>query len=155
MTKIKLGGVRFHGFRFSVGPKRGEGAPTVIAEFSAQWTEKNREAGGWAEIPASVSGNVSLVPNELAATHIEFKPRGFVGFSIDCSTATDFTCFVPTKEGEERELRFKIKSPSIHAGKELDRFGRTAGEAAGPMSISHDADAQQTLEGAVTEDVEE
>lgn len=147
MAKITLTGAKFHGYSFTVGPKRGEGAPSVTAEFSAPWTEKNRESGGWKELPDTVSGNVALVPGELAATHAEFKPRGFVGFSIDCSTACDFHVFVPTKEGEERELRFKLKSSSIHAGKELDRFGRSGGSVPGPLRISHDEDAQQNIEG--------
>jgi hypothetical protein len=139
----------FHGFKFSVGPKRGDGSPVVVAEFSAPWTDKNREAGGWQELPDTVSGNVSLVPCELAATHIEMKPRGIVGFSIDCSEASGFSCFIPTKEGVPRELRFVVKSASIHAGKELDRYGRTAGAAAGTLRISHDQDAQTMIEEVV------
>ncbi len=148
MAKISLAAASFHGFRFSCGPKRGDGGPVVVAEFHAQWSEKNREAGGWKEIPDTVSGNVSLVPDELAATHFEFKPRGFAGFSLDCSTASGFHVFVPTKEGEERELRFTIKTSALHAGKELDRFGRVAGTAPGTLRISHDEDAQQTLDDA-------
>jgi len=146
MAKITLAAASFQGFKFSCGPKRGDGGPVVIAEFHAPWSEKNREAGGWKDIPDTVSGQVALVPSELAATHFEFKPRGFAGFSLDCSTASDFKCFVPTKEGEERELRFTIKSSALHAGKELDRFGRVAGTATGTLRISHDEDAQQTLD---------
>ena len=148
MPKLTISGACFHGFEFSVGPKRGEGSPVVIAEFSAPWNEKNREAGGWEEIPETVSGNVKLVPSELAATHIEFKPRAVGGFSLDCSAATDFSCFVPTKEGEARELRFRIKSSSIKAGRELDSFGRSVGSAAGTLRISHDTDAQATIDDA-------
>lgn len=146
MAKLNIISASFQGFEFSCGPKRGDGSPVVIAEFSAPWTEKNREAGGWKELPDTVSGNVGLVPAELAATHIEFKPRGMVGFSLDCSKAYDFKCFCPTKEGEPRELRFRVQSASIHAGKELDRFGRTSGTAPGTLRISHDEDAQTTIE---------
>src|SRR6202167_6245167 len=114
MPRIVLTGAAFHGFTFSTGPKRGDGSPIVIAEFSAPWTEKNREAGKWDEIPETVSGNVNLIPNELAASHFEFVPgKGLQdhAISIDASGATDFKCFIPTKEGEERELRFNIKTP--------------------------------------------
>lgn len=146
MAKLSLTGVMFHGFKFSVGPRRGDGSPVVIAEFSAPWTEKNREAGGWQEIPDTVSGEPKLIPSSLAATHVEMKPRGLVGFSLDCSEASGFKVFLPTKEGVPRELRFLVKSASIHAGKELDRYGRTAGAAAGTLRISHDQDAQTTIE---------
>lgn len=141
MAKITLTGAAFHGFQFTVGPKRGEGAPMVIAEFSAPWTEKNREAGGWDELPESVSGSINLVPAELAATVFEFVPgKGMEAhaISLECSAATDFKCFVPTKEDEARELRFKIKSPSIKAGRTLDTYGRTCGEATGRLKISYD-----------------
>lgn len=148
MAKITLVSASFQGFRFSCGPKRGDGSPVVIAQFHAPWTEKNREAGGWKEVPDTISGQVKLVPGELAATHFEFKPRGFVGFSLDCSRANNFKVFVPTKEGEERELRFEISTGALHAGKELDRFGRVSGTAAGTLRISHDEDAQTTLTDA-------
>ncbi len=149
MAKIQLSVACCHGFRFTTGPKRGEGGPMVIAEFSAPWTERNREAGGWEEIPETVSGNVSLVPGTLAAQHIEFIPGNGLekhAFSIDVSEATDFSCFIPAKEGEERELRFKVKSAAKDAGRTLETFCRTCGEATGKLKLSYDADAQQELE---------
>lgn len=148
MPRITLNSASFHGFTFSTGPKRGDGAPIVIAEFSAPWTEKNREAGKWKEIPDTVSGNVRLVPGELAASHFEFKPgKGFDShaFSLDCSAANNFVCFVPTKEGEERELRFHIETPSKSAGRTLDGFGRTCGSATGKLVISYDEPTQELL----------
>jgi hypothetical protein len=156
MAKIQLSVVCCHGFRFTTGPKRGEGGPMVIAEFSAPWTERNREAGGWEEIPETVSGNVNLVPGELAAQHIEFVPGNGLekhAFSIDVSSATDFQCFIPTKEGEERELRFKVKTAAKDAGRILDTFGRTCGEASGKLRLSYDADAQTTIEEAQQEEL--
>ena len=140
MAKITLTGAAFHGFHFVVGPGRGEGAPMVIADFSAPWTDKNREAGGWEELPESVSGSINLVPGELAASTFEFIPgKGLEAhaISLDCSSASDFKCFVPTKEGEPRELRFKIKSPALQAGKTLDAFGRSCGNATGRLRISY------------------
>lgn len=146
MPQITLTGAAFRGFRFTVGPKRGEGSPTVIAEFTAPWTEVNRKAGGWEEIPGSVSGNINLVPAELAASHVEFVPgKGMQqhAFSLDVSEASGFSLFVPTKEGEPRELRFVLKSANIRACRLLDTYGRTAGAATGKLKISVDA-TQQT-----------
>ena len=148
MPRITLNSASFHGFTFSTGPKRGDGAPIVIAEFSAPWTEKNREAGKWKELPDTVSGNVKLMPGELAASHFEFRPaRGLDShaFSLDCSAATNFHCFVPTKEGEERELRFSIETPSKSAGRTLDSFGRVVGSATGRLTISYDEATQELL----------
>lgn len=151
MAKITLNGAAFHGFKFTMGPKRGEGAPIVIAEFSAPWTERNRKAGDWAEIPETVSGSINLLPASLAASNFEFIPGNGMeahSISMDCSSVEEFKCFVPTKEGEKRELRFVIKTPSIRACKDLEKHGRLAGEASGKLHISYDAapDAeQQTL----------
>jgi hypothetical protein len=148
MPRITLNSAAFHGFSFSTGPKRGDGAPIVIAEFSAPWTETNRKAGGWKELPDSVSGNINLVPADLAATVITFKPgKGFEAheFSIETSGATGFHCFCPTKEGEARELRFKVESASNKAGRTLDTFGRTCGSAAGRLTISYDEPVQEQL----------
>ncbi len=141
MAKITLNSAAFHGFEFTVGPKRGEGAPMVIIEFTAPWTDANRKAGGWKDLPDSISGLISLIPGEIAATHFEFVPgKGFEShpISLDCSNASDFKCFCPTKEGEERELRFNIKTPTKNAGRILDTFGRTVGSATGKLKISHD-----------------
>lgn len=145
MAKITLQNASFHGFSFSCGPKRGDGGPVVVVEFSAPWTERNRAAGKWEEIPETVSGNIGLVPNELAATHIEFTPRGGIGFSIDCSLAHDFKCFVPTKEGVPRELRFEISTSALKAGRELEAYGRVSGEMPGTLKISHSEDANAAL----------
>jgi hypothetical protein len=148
MPQITLTGARFHGFKFTTGPKRGDGAPMVIAEFSASWTEKNRKAGDWKEVPDTVGGQVKLIPSELACTTLQFKPGGGLeahAFSIDVSEATDFKCFVPTKEGDERELRFHVKSASIKAGKQLDAYGRTAGNAKGTLKLTLDGDTQERL----------
>ena len=147
MAKITIKGARFQGFSFSCGPKRGDGGPVVVSEWIAGWTDENRAAGVWDEIPETVSGNVSLVPGELAATHLEFKPRGLDGIKFECSKASGFHVFIPTKEGEPRELRFQVKTSAMKAGRELDTFGRTAGTAAGTLRISHDEDAQTTLDG--------
>lgn len=144
MPRITLNSAAFHGFTFAVGPKRGKGSAVVIAEFTAPWTEANRKAGGWAEIPDSVSGTIHLLPADLAASHIEFTPgKGLEGhaISLDVSGATDFSCFVPTKEGEERELRFKIETADSKAGRTFGTFGRTAGEVTGKLKISYDAAA--------------
>lgn len=141
MAKITLTGAAFHGFEFTVGPTRGEGAPLVIAEFSAPWTERNREAGGWEELPESVSGSINLVPGGLAASTIEFIPGNGLekhAISMDVSSAADFKCYVPTKEGEARKLRFKIRTPSIHAARDFEKWGRLGGEATGRMKISYD-----------------
>lgn len=119
----------------------------VISEWAAPWTEANRKAGEWEEIPETVSGSVNLIPDELAATMIEFTPgKGMEShaFSLDVSGMSGITCFIPTKEGEPRELRFMIKSSSIKAGKTLDTFGRTAGSVTGKLKITHD-DTQASL----------
>jgi len=148
MAKITFSVACCHGFRFTTGPKRGEGGPMIIAEFSAPWTERNRDAGKWEEIPETVTGNVSLVPGELAAQHVEFIPGNGLekhAFSLDVSTASDFQCFIPAKEGEERELRFKVKSAAKDAGRILDTFGRTCGEATGKLKLTYDEDAQGEL----------
>jgi hypothetical protein len=153
MAQITLTGAAFHGFRFTVGPKRGEGAPTVIAEFRAPWTEANRKAGGWEEVPDSVSGHISLVPTDLAASHIKFVPgKGLQqhAFSLDVSGASGLSLFVPTKEGEPRELRFVVKSANIKAGRLLDTYGRTAGAATGKLKIS--VDETQPTEPLIFED---
>ena len=87
------------------------------------------------------------VPSELAATVITFKPgKGFEAheFSLETTGAHSFHCFVPTKEGEPRELRFKIESASNKAGRTLDTFGRTVGSATGRLTISYDG-AQEKL----------
>ena len=147
MAKITIKGARFQGFSFSCGPKRGDGGPVVVSEWSATWTDENRAAGAWDEIPQTVSGNVSLVPGELAATRLEFKPRGLDGIEFECSKASGFHVFIPTKEGEPRELRFQVKTSAMKAGCELDTFGRTVGTAAGTLRISHDEDAQTALDG--------
>jgi hypothetical protein len=155
MAKITLTVASFHGFKFTTGPKRGEGGPMVIAEFSAPWTERNRDAGKWEEIPETCTGNVSLAPGELAAQHIEFIPANGLekhAFSLEVSNATDFQCFIPVKEGETRELRFKVKSAAKDAGRILDTFGRTCGEASGKLKISYDADAQEELLDADTQE---
>jgi hypothetical protein len=146
MAKITLQNASFHGFSFSCGPKRGDGAAIVVAEFSAPWTVGNRSAGKWEEVPETVSGNIRLVPNEFAANHIEFTPRGGKGFSIDCSLAHSFQCFVPTKEGTPRELRFKISTSALEAGLELEAFGRVSGAMPGTFKLSQDvADTQLDL----------
>ena len=149
MPKITLNSAAFHGFTFSTGPKRGDGGPIVIAEFSAPWTETNRKAGGWDDLPDTVSGNVNLIPAKLAATAITFKPgKGFEKheFSIETSGATGFHCFVPTKEGEPRELRFSVESSAKNAGRELDGFGRTCGSATGKLTISYDGSQEQLID---------
>ncbi len=147
MAKITLNSASFKGFAFTTGPKRGEGGAMVISEWVAPWTEANCKAGGWKEIPETVSGSVNLIPNELAAVTLEFTPgKGMEShaFSLDVSGMTDIKCFIPTKEGEPRELRFNIKSSSIKAGKVLDTFGRTAGSVTGRLKITHD-DSQASL----------
>ncbi len=149
MAKIQLSVACCHGFKFTTGPKRGEGGPMIIAEFSAPWTERNRDAGKWEEIPETVSGSVKLVPSSLAAKHLEFIPGNGLekhAFSIEVSDATDFSCFIPTKEGEERELRFKVKTAALNVERILGTFGRTCGEATGKLKLSYDADAQQEIE---------
>lgn len=151
MAKITLTGAAFHGFEFTIVPKRGEGGALCIAEFSAPWTERNREAGGWEELPETVSGSIGLVPGDLAASTIEFIPGNGMekhAISLDVSSASDFKCFVPTKEDEKRELRFKIRTPSIQACREFEKWGRLGGEATGRLKISYDeptTPAQQTL----------
>ncbi len=148
MPRITLNSAAFHGFSFSTGPKRGKGGAIIIAEFSAPWTETNRKAGNWKELPDTVSGNVGLLPAELSATVITFKPgKGFEAheFSLDVTGVTNFHCFVPTKEDEERELRFKIETPSEKAGRKLDTFGRTVGSAPGRLTISYDEPVQEPL----------
>lgn len=141
MPKITLNSASFHGFRFTCGPKRGAGAPMVIAEFSAPWTEANRMAGKWREIPDTVSGSVHLVPAELAASVFTFTPsKGLAGhaFSLDAAGVEDFTCFIPTKDDESPELRFKITSASQKAARTLEAFGHAVGEAAGKLVISYE-----------------
>jgi hypothetical protein len=148
MPRITLNSAAFHGFKFSTGPKRGDGGAIVIAEFSAPWTESNRKAGDWKELPSTVSGAVHLVPGELAATNIVFTPgKGMQmhAFSLECNGASDFICFVPTKEDEERELRFKVSMPGKDPGKKLEAYGRTCGNATGKLVISYDEDAQEQL----------
>lgn len=140
MAKITLTGAAFHGFEFTCGPGRGEGAPMVIAEFSAPWTEHNREAGNWDELPETVSGSIKLVPGDLAASNFEFIPGNGMeahAVSLACSGATDFRCFVPIKEGEPRELRFKLKTAALDAGLRLEGYGRTCREATGKLNISY------------------
>lgn len=146
MAHVILSSAAFRGFRFTVGPKRGDGAPIVIAEFTAPWTEANRKAGGWLEIPETVSGNVSLLPPGIAATNIEFTPgKGMQqhAFSMEVSAITGCHCFVPTKEGKPRELRFSVETANIKAGRQLDTYGRTAGGATGKLKISVDASAEK------------
>lgn len=120
----------------------------VIAEFSAPWTEANRKAGKWQEIPDTVSGAVHLVPSELAAQTFVFTPgKGFEShaFSLDASGVEDFLCFVPTKEDESPELRFKITSASQKAARTLEAFGHAVGEAAGKLVISYEDTATLPL----------
>jgi hypothetical protein len=148
MPRITLNSAVFHGFSFTTGPKRGKGGALVIADFSAPWTETNRKAGNWKELPDSVSGTVHLVPGQLSATTVTFKPnKGFESheFSLDVTGATGFECFVPVKEDQDRELRFKIETPSEKAGKKLDTFGRTVGGAPGRLTISYDEPEQTKL----------
>lgn len=150
MPKIALTGAAFHGFKFTIGPKRGQGAPIIIAEFTAPWTEKNRKAGGWDDLPLTVSGSIALVPADLAASHVEFIPgKGMEkhAFSLDVSGATHFQCFCPTKEDEVRELRFNVETPHDKAGRILDTYGRTCGDATGKLTISY---AEQTQVEVVT-----
>lgn len=140
MPKITFTVVSFHGFRFTVGPKRGEGGPMTVAECSAPWTERNRDAGGWDDLPETIAGGVKLIPAEFAAQHIEFIPANGMeksAFSIDASSAEDFVCFVPTKDGEERELRFTIKTPATDAVHMLETFLRSLGEASGQLNITY------------------
>ena len=147
MPKITLNSASFHGFKFTCGPKRGAGAPMVIAEFSAPWTEANRKTGKWQEIPETVSGSVHLVPAELAASVFTFTPRGFEkqAISLDASGADGFLCFCPTKEGEVRELRFTISTASDKAGRTLEAAGHVFGEAQGKLVISYDEQADIPL----------
>lgn len=147
MPKITLTGAAFHGFEFTVGPKRGEGAPIVIAKFSAPWTERNREAGGWEELPESVSGSIDLVPGELAASTMEFIPGNGMethAISMAVASASDFKCFVPTKEDDKRELRFKIRTPSLQACHDFETWGRLGGDATGRLKISYNEPAPPT-----------
>jgi hypothetical protein len=140
MPTLTIHGCHFEGFRFTVGPKRGDGAPMVIADFAAQWSAANRKACKWEEIPETVSGNVKLIPSSLAASHIEFIPgQGMEAhaFSIDAAGADGFAVFVPTKEGEPRELRFQVNSNSSKAEKTLGTYGRTAGRIPGKLKISY------------------
>lgn len=148
MPRFTLNSAAFHGFRFTTGPKRGEGGPVVIAEFSAPWTETNRKTGGWEELPDCVSGEIRLVPGKLAASHIEFKPgKGLEkhAVSLDVSSAEDFKCFAPTKEGQARELRFVVKTSVKNAEREFGDLGRTVGNAGGRLSISYDEAEQERL----------
>lgn len=140
MPRIVITGASFNGYHFTCGPKRGNGGPMVIAEFTAPWTEKNRKAGGWEELPETISGNVTLLPSSLAASHFEFIPgKGLEkhAISIDSTEATNFHCFVPTKEGESRELRFKLKTAVDKSSRTLDTLGRTIGTASGKLTISY------------------
>lgn len=155
MAKITLTGAAFHGFRFTMGPKRGEGAPIVIADFTAPWTERNRKAGDWAELPVTCSGTVNLLPASLAASNFEFIPGNGMeahSISMDCSSVEEFKCFVPTKEGEARELRFVIKTPSIRACKDLEKHGRLAGDATGKLHISYDEETKPKQESLISKE---
>jgi hypothetical protein len=145
MPHLTIHGCHFEGFRFTVGPKRGEGAPMVIVDFCAAWSAANRGSGGWEEIPETVSGLVNLVPGELAASRIDFAPQKGMeahAFGLECAGAEGFQVFVPTKEGQDRELRFQVMTPSNKAEKILGTFGRTAGRIPGKLKISYSENAK-------------
>ena len=148
MPKIELRKAYFRGFSFTAGPARGEGAPIVKAQFAAPWTEKHREAGSWEEIPETVSGSIKLKPAQIAGTHLEFIPGGGMDkhrISLDINSVDDCVVFVPTREDEERELRFNVRTSVNNAEAMFGRLGRTVGNAGGVLKLSYDAEAQQRL----------
>lgn len=141
MPKITLNSAAFHGFTFGTA-KRGKGSILVVAEFSAPWTEANRKAGDWSELPETISGPVKLLPADLAASHIEFIPgKGLEGhaISMNVSGVTGFQCFIPTKEDEVRELRFSVETADPKAERTLGALGRIALNATGKLKISYEA----------------
>lgn len=148
MAKIELRKAYFRGFQFTTGPARGEGVCMVIASFAAPWTEKHRQSGGWEEIPETVSGGIHLKPSRIAGTHMEFIPQGGLekhAISLDIASVDDCTVFVPKKDGEEREMRFHIRTAILNAEKQFGALGRTVGQGAGILKLTYDAEAQQRL----------
>lgn len=148
MPKIELRKAYFRGFSFTAGPARGEGAPIVKAQFAAPWSEKHREAGGWEEIPETVSGSIHLKPAQIAGTHLEFIPQGGLDkhrISLDINSVDNCVVFVPTKEDEEREIRFNVRTSVNKAEEMFGRLGRTVGNGEGILKLSYDAEAQRKL----------
>lgn len=151
MATQRLNSARFLGFKFTTGPKRGEGGPMCIVDFAAPWTEANRKSGGWEEVPDTVSGNIALVPGNKTCQSIQMTPGGGLekhAFDLDASTVDGFHVFVPTKEKEPRELRFSVKTSATKAYDVLGKYGHVCGEAKGKLRIKLSDDAQGELEDA-------
>lgn len=149
MATQKVNSARCTGYRFTVGPKRGDGGPMVISEWAAPWTEANRKAGGWEEVPETVSGNVALLPSERACKSIDMKPGGGLEknqFQLDASTVDGFHLFIPTKEGQARELRFTVASSAVNAYSILGKYLHVCGEAKGALRIKLSDDDQGELD---------
>lgn len=144
---LTLNGAQINSYSFTPAPKRGKGGPMVIINCSAKWTKTAQKIMKWEELPNTITGSVTLSPGTAPAQSMEMTPKGLEQHSLtlEISGATGFHLFIPTKEGEEEELRFAIETPSKEAGKVLDKYCRLVGTAPGIMKLEWDEAKQGKL----------
>lgn len=138
MPNLTFFGAAIHGFSFSPAPKRGEGGPVVLIDASITWNDKIRGWGGWEDVPETVGGTIHLIPKEIAIQGFEMTPgKGLENqaFELGATEISDCQLFIPTKEDQERELRFTIKTQDKGAETILGKYGRCAGGAVGKIKI--------------------
>lgn len=111
-------------------------------EFTADWTDKIREAMKWPEVPEGYE-KVDLI-GKLSASHMILTPSKRElrdhEFQIEIDEATDFTV-IPTldKKGEvkSRELRFAITSTSKGCAAKVEAYCQKMGREAAQLKVSY------------------